>query len=123
MTYSSRENWPVLWSVGARLRFKRNGELHPQFQYLRGTPVLVLEGVRDFREVNRGVRQWVYAFAGNCAAHRIGWARPDQLEPIPYEEDAGSGRASKQKYEPDNSRELYPVGECRIGCPSNTELR
>jgi len=73
------------WPVGARLRFRLDAVLRPGKEYLRGTPVLVLSAPALLENCNER-RQYLTAFGARCPAHRFGWARPAQLEPIPGED-------------------------------------
>lgn len=69
------------WPTGARLRFKIDAAVKPEFVHLRGVPVLVLT---DLREVpHEGYRQKVLVFGAQCAYECEGWALPSQLEPFP----------------------------------------
>ena len=71
------------WPVGLRLRFKQNAiTRRPYFEYLRGTPVLVLSDPEYFEESDDW-RQQVSAFGALHPEHQVGWARPEQLEYIP----------------------------------------
>lgn len=118
MTDDTIQTWPRLWPVGARLRFKRNAEMYSQFRYLRGTPVLVLNEARDFRDQGEGVRQRIYVFRAACAYHRVGWARPSQLEPIPDQtDDEGAAEEAAEQ----TSEVRYPASECGIGMPEQVD--
>lgn len=118
MTDFTTQPWPWLWPVGARLRFKCNAEMYAQFRYLRGTPVLVLNETRDFRDQDEGVRQRIYVFRAACAYHRIGWARPSQLEPIPDQaDDEGAAEEAAER----TSEVRNPASECRIGLPEQVD--
>ncbi len=71
------------WPVGIHLRFKLDAVMQPQYEPLRGTPVLVLSRPR-LTEIPEGqstssVRQDVFSYA----LGRMGAALPSQLEPIP----------------------------------------
>lgn len=65
------------WPVGMRLRFQQDAEMSPQYESLRGRPVLVLSGLRLI-----GPAQGRYSWRQQILAlstGRVGWARPDQL--------------------------------------------
>jgi len=70
------------WPIGIHLRFKLDAALQPQYEALRGSPVLVI-GKPRLTHSSEGAapsyRQDVYAYA----LGRIGAALPSQLEPIP----------------------------------------
>jgi len=75
------------WPVGARLRFRADAQLNPQYDQLRGRPVLVLSKIELIGPSESGFtwRQQILSL-GNC---RVGWARPDQLELLPLDQDEG----------------------------------
>jgi hypothetical protein len=83
------------WPVGARLRFRRDAEMRPQYRYLRGTPVLVL-GPLTWKPEADEWRQYVTAFGAQWDEHRYGWALPSQLEPIPGEGDNPAAQLAEE---------------------------
>lgn len=71
------------WPIGARLRFKLNGDLQPKYRHLRGTNVSVLGGPHLVPPTDGhktwGTCQWVYSEG----LGREGWCRLHLLEPRP----------------------------------------
>lgn len=69
------------WPVGMRLRFKPAAALNDRHQVLRGTPVIVLSGLKLIGpkgpDMQYSWRQEVLSFG---AGAKTGWARPDQLD-------------------------------------------
>ena len=65
------------WPVGMRLRFRSDAEMNPQYEKMRGKPVLILSGLRLI-----GPAQGRYSWRQQILAlstGRVGWARPEQL--------------------------------------------
>jgi hypothetical protein len=72
--------------VGIRVQFKPDAKMNPEFRYLRGTPAIILTGLRLMTEVLQW-RQQVIAFGAIKPEDRYGWALPGQLEIIPGDPD------------------------------------
>lgn len=76
------------WPIGVRLRFRPDAALSSDHDRLRGTPVLVLSGLKlvgpTGPDLQYSWRQEVLSFG---AGARTGWARPDQLA-LPVDGDA-----------------------------------
>ncbi|SFF53261.1 hypothetical protein SAMN04488120_10772 [Fontimonas thermophila] len=66
------------WPIGIRLRFRMDAELNPQYERLRGKPVLVLSGLRLLGPSPDGRYSWRQQVLA-LTTGTIGWARPDQL--------------------------------------------
>jgi hypothetical protein len=84
------------WPVGIHLRFKLDAAVQPQYESLRGTPVLVLSRPQptslpdDHRPAI--VRQEVFSYA----LGRMGAALPSQLERIPDRRHAPPQRSDQR---------------------------
>jgi hypothetical protein len=83
---------PCSWPVGIHLRFKLDASVQPQYEALRGTPVLVV-GRPQMTDIPEGsspssIRQEVFAYA----IGRMGAALPAQLERIPERRDNSASR-------------------------------
>lgn len=94
-TQSPRPSAPCHpWPVGMRLRFKHDAVMRVRcYEYLRGTPVLVLSPLTYIAESNDW-RQQIAAFGARWPAVQVGWARPEQLETIP-DEPASTSQGSE----------------------------
>lgn len=121
MTDFTNRPWPTLWPVGARLRFTRSAKMRRRYLYLRYTPILVLNDTRDRRDEDHGVQQLVYAFGAASPHRHVGWADPEQLEPIPDQADDEYESTQASDGAMDGPTVTYPVGECRIGMPEQVE--
>ncbi|WP_028079788.1 hypothetical protein [Solimonas soli] len=66
------------WPVGVRLRFRPDARLNPQFETLRGKPVLVLSRMQLLGPNAHGAYSWRQQILA-LSTGRVGWARPDQL--------------------------------------------
>lgn len=87
---------PRYWPVGLHLRFKLDAAVQPQYESLRGTPVLVV-GRAQLTNIPDGdsassVRQEVFAYA----LGRLGAALPSQLERIPERRDNSASRSNQR---------------------------
>ena len=76
------------WPVGVRLRFKPRASLSHHHDSLRGTPVIVLSGLKLIGPTGPDqVYSWRQEVLSFGAGARVGWARPDQLD-LPVDGDA-----------------------------------
>lgn len=75
------------WPIGIRLRFRPDATLQPQHRTLRGTPLLVLSGLKLLGPTD-GQYSWRQQVLV-LSTGKLGWARPDQIAlPIDDLDDA-----------------------------------
>ncbi|MFT4046744.1 MAG: hypothetical protein QM661_08620 [Solimonas sp.] len=78
------------WPVGMRLRFHPDAKLNPQFESLRGRPVLILSRMQLLGPNKAGCYSWRQQIL-SLSTGRIGWARPDQQLALPVDDPDDEG--------------------------------
>lgn len=66
------------WPIGIRLRFRPDASLNPQYEHLRGKPLLVLSRLQLLGPNEQGCYSWRQQIL-SLSTGRVGWARPEQL--------------------------------------------